>query len=323
MFVDDSRDFLLNFTLQLDENIAFQLHDSPYKALEVIHQAQKPSQVNERVLSEYLDASGCPITNYTVNLDLAAIHWEVYNPQRFNEVSVVVVDYAMPGMSGLEFCSRMENSPIKRVLLTGKADEKTAVQAFNEGIIDLYIQKQNTNITKLINESIASMQLRYFQNMSDIITKMLSVSSPSCLQDYEFSKLFFALIEEHKIVEYYLTENSGSFLLLDGDANISYLVIKTEQDLKLNYELALDNKAPQQVLEKLKTGEVIPYFWQTNNFSQSQWDDWATYLHPAKKLVGKETYYYAYIENPTIPDLHPEKIVSYNSYLEQLDSSFR
>ena len=50
-----------------------------------------------------------------------------------------------------------------------------------------------------------------------MIVRMLSVTSPNCLQDKKFADFFIALCEEKKIVEYYLADNSGSFLLLDED----------------------------------------------------------------------------------------------------------
>lgn len=323
MFVDDSRDFLLNFTLQLDESIAFKLYNSPQDALKSLNMAHHPDQqqFNERCLTEYLDAEGSPLTNFTVNLDLAAIHWEVYNPQRFSEISVVVVDYAMPGMNGLEFFKQMENSQVKRILLTGRADERTAVEAFNDGIIDLYIQKQNPNITEVINKSIAKMQFSYFQNMSEIIIKMLSVTSPNCLQDPAFFELFDRIRKENNICEYYLTENSGSFLMLDADGKISYFIVKTEQDLRLHYELAQDNNAPEQILEQLRSGEMIPYFWQIDSMYQGEWNDWSTYLYPAQKAQGQETYYYAVIKEPPNSDIKADRILSYNAYLDQLDFS--
>lgn len=319
MFVDDSRDFLLNFTLQLNDDISFDIHHSAFDALEALEKKHQPEQINEKVLTEYMDAEGCPMTNYTVNVNLSAIHGEVFNPQRFKEVSVVVVDYAMPGMNGLEFCQKLENSPVKRILLTGRADEKTAVQAFNDGIIDMYIPKQAPNITKQINEGIATMQFRYFQSMSDIVIRMLSVHSPNCLQDPAFINMFEEIKKEHKIIEYYLTENSGSFLLMDIDGNINYLIVKSQQDMDLHYEMAIDNKVPEMILEQLKNGEKIPYFWHSENYYQAEWSDWSTYLYPAKKLVGSETYYYAFVEKPLSADIQPSKIVSYGQYLDKVE----
>ncbi|WBV66098.1 hypothetical protein PGH44_00390 [Legionella pneumophila] len=115
VFVDDSRDFLLNFVLQLDEGLAYRVFDSPFEALDCIKQKRCELELlSERCLSEYTEAKNCPLTNHTINLDLAAIHAEVYNSRRFSEISVVVVDYAMPGMDGLEFCRRIEDTNIKK-----------------------------------------------------------------------------------------------------------------------------------------------------------------------------------------------------------------
>jgi len=319
VFVDDSREFLMNFTLQLDDDLAYRIFDSPYEALDAIYTQKKQSEhFSQRCMTEYLDSNNWPMTNQTVNVDLAAIHYEVYNPQRFGEISVVVVDYAMPGMNGLEFCRRIENDSIKKILLTGQADEKTAIEAFNAGIIHRFIQKGDPNVTQNIMTSIHQLQRHYFQNMSDMVVRMLSVNSPNCLQDEKFAEFFRQLRADNNIVEFYLTENSGSFLMLDADGNLSYLIMKHQNDLKLHYDLALDNKAPQDVLDVLKTGAKIPCFWQSEGY-HSEWTDWSTCLVPAHKLVCDDTYYYAYLKSAIPFEVRRDKISSYNEFLKRTD----
>ncbi len=317
VFVDDSREFLVNFTLQMDDRMAYRIFDSPYDALDLINAAQREvDNLNQRCVSEYVESNAWPMTNQTINIDLAAIHWEVYNPRRFAEVSVVIVDYAMPGMNGLEFCSRMGNSPVKKILLTGQADERTAIEAFNDGIIDRFVQKNDPNVTQLIQKNIEKLQWEYFRDMSDMVANMLAVNSPSCLQDPKFADFFMNICEENNIIEFYLTENSGSFLLLDEQANPSCLIMKTSQDLKHHYDLALDNQAPQEVLDKLKTGEEIPYFWQADSYQQ-EWNDWASCLFPAKRVECKENYYYVLIKDPRSFDIRRDKILSYHTHSGQ------
>ena len=93
LFIDDNRDFLQNFTLQLSDDLAYRLYESPTEALELILSEEKETEdFHKRCVSEYLYVDTWPMTNHTVNLDLAAIHWEVYNAKRFSEISVVVVD---------------------------------------------------------------------------------------------------------------------------------------------------------------------------------------------------------------------------------------
>jgi len=290
---------------------------SPYEALQLINNNQQRSEhFSQRCISEYLDSTDkWPMTNQTINIDLAAIHTEVYNPLRFNEISVLVVDYAMPGMNGLELCQQIENPAIKKILLTGQADETIAINAFNAGIIHRYIRKHEPNVTEIIRNTIQQLQQQYFHQVSESIITMLAVNSPNYLQDRKFADFFYQLVKENNIVEYYLTENSGSFLLLDEMANTSCLIMKNEQDLQLHYDLALDNKAPKEILEQLRTGEKIPCFWQPDGY-QTEWTDWATCLVPAKKLVCNETYYYAYTKTPISFDIRQDKILSFHDYLK-------
>ncbi|KTD22060.1 Response regulator containing a CheY-like receiver domain and an HD-GYP domain [Legionella lansingensis] len=320
LFIDDSRDFLLNFVLQLDEGLAYRVFDSPFDALECIHKnGCELDMLSQRCLTEYTEAQNCPLTNHTVNLNLAAIHAEVYNPRRFSEISVVVVDYAMPGMDGIEFCRRIDNTKIKKILLTGQADEKLAIEAFNEGLIHRYIQKSDPHASELITKSIYDLQLQYFQVMSDTIVRMLSVTSPSCLYDKKFAEFFLQLCQERRIVEYYLADNSGSFLLLDEDANVSFLIVKSESDMQLHYDLALDNGASDEVLDQLANGEKIPCFWQANTQTPA-WDDWSSCLVPAQRFVSDEVYFYAYASGPALFEVQQNKIRSYHHHLEELDA---
>jgi len=320
LFVDDSRDFLLNFVLQLDEGLAYRIYDSPFEALESIKQKHyELEKLNQRCASEYTEAKNCPLTNYTVNLDLAAIHAEVYNPHRFSEVSVVVVDYAMPGMNGVEFCRQLESPNIKKILLTGQADESVAIQAFNDGLIHRYVKKSDPNVANLITDNIEQLQQQYFLDMSATVLKLLAMSSPTCLNDENFSRFFKQLRQEKGIVEFYLADNSGSFLLLDDDANISFLIMRSEADMKLYYDLALDNGAPESVLEHLSKREKLPCFWQANDLV-TEWDEWATYLLPANKITSNENYYYAYIEGTVLFNVKQEKLLSYHRYLDEIDA---
>ncbi len=320
LLIDDSRDFLLNFVLQLDEGLACKIYDSPFDALEYLNQERcELDLLNKRCLTEYTEAKNCPLTNHTINLDLAAVHAEIYNPLRFSEISVVVVDYMMPGMDGLELCRQISNPNIKKILLTGQADEKLVIDAFNEGVIHRYVKKSDANAAELITKNIYELQYQYFQSMSNMIVRMLSVSSPSCLQDKNYQAFFKDLLKEKNIVEYYMADNSGSFLMLDEDAGISFLIVRTQDDLRLYYDFALDNGAPEDVLEQIVSGGKIPCFWTSNSLAP-QWSEWAACMVPAKVFTSDEKYYYAYIQGSALFDVRQEKILSYHRYLEDLDA---
>jgi CheY-like chemotaxis protein len=321
LFIDDNRDFLMNFTLQLADDVAYRTFDSPFEALEALRELN--SQTNElmgRCVTQYHDSTASPLTNQTVNVDLSAIHSEVYNPNRFAEVSVVVVDYAMPGMNGIEFCEHIKNDQVQKILLTGQADESVAVDAFNEGIIHRYIQKSHPDVLQRVLDNIAVLQAHYFQNMSEIITQMLSVNAPVCLRDTTFANAFREYRMQHDIVEFYLLESSGSFLMLDKDGKVSFFIVKSEQDLSMDYDLAKDIQAPSGILSQIASGDkiqIIPHL-------QGKWlheEDWNDYLLPAEKLIGKQTYYYAVTHHHPQYPLDAAGVASYGRYLATLASS--
>src|SRR5699024_5604677 len=123
VLVDDNLDFLGNLSLQLDADLAYRLFDSPNKALEQLNNAARTRPLSERFFATIKDnRQGVP-AEPVLRLDLAAIQREVRNTHRFAETAVVMVDYAMPKMNGLEFCKQIRNPHVKKVLFTGVADE--------------------------------------------------------------------------------------------------------------------------------------------------------------------------------------------------------
>ncbi|GGI89173.1 response regulator [Legionella impletisoli] len=320
VFLDDNRDFLLNFVLQLDEEVAYRIFDNPSKALDYIHHKHCEFEfLNQRYLNEYYESKPDMGMQTNFRSDLAVVHAEVYNPNRFAELSVVVVDYAMPGMDGLEFCRRIENPNIKKILLSGQADEKLAVEAFNEGLIDRYIKKNETNAAELIIKSIYELQQQYFQSMSDAIERMLSIKTPACLSDKHFMQFFQGILEANGIIEYYLADHSGSFFMLDEDANTSFLIVKNEYDMNACQELASAHGASQKVIEELTSRRKIPGLWASKVLNTSA-GDWISCLLPAQKLDAPYPYYYAYLRGNDLFSVRQPKILSYNRYMEELDA---
>ena len=319
LFLDDSRDFLLNFVLQLDEGVAYRIFDAPNPALDYIQNKRcELDLLSHQALHGYAQGQN-PQHAAGNKLALTAIHEEVYNPHRFAEVSVVVVDYAMPGMNGLEFCRCIENNNIKKILLTGQADEKMAIAAFNEGLIHRYIKKSDINAAELITKSIYELQFQYFQAMSEVIARTLSVATPASIYDKKFVQFFEQLCAEHNIIEYYLADSSGSYFMLDEDANTSFLIVKNEEDILRDYEWARENGASEELLVQLASGEKIPSNWQAQTV-HSGLNQWISCLIPAQKLVLDETYYYAYLQGNVLFDVRQPKILSYHRYLEELDA---
>ncbi len=62
---------------------------------------------------------------------------------RVNKVDLVISDYLMPKMNGLEFLAKVKevDPQITRVILTGYADKENAIKAINDVGLFQYLQK--------------------------------------------------------------------------------------------------------------------------------------------------------------------------------------
>lgn len=256
-----------------------------------------------------------------VRFDLKKIHKQIFNAQRFNEMTILVVDYQMPNMTGVEFCKAIKNYDIKRIMLTGEADHEIAVDAFNKGLINKFIKKQaGVEINKLISQAIMELQIEYFRDLSQPIINSLINShehSASCIQDENFSDFLFKLLIENNYVEYYLLENKGNFLLLSEAGEVSWLGVRDEQELQAEivYAQELYDEEPsdeaKKILEKIKQKHAIPFFYSDDDYAKV-FLEWESYLHPLRVgKCGDKTYYYSLIKGRSNYDLDVKNIKAF------------
>jgi CheY-like chemotaxis protein len=317
MFVDDNAAFLMNLSLQLDGNIAYKLFSSPINALiEVNATSHSTSQANE-FFSRHTDSDDLSFSRQLIDLNLDEIHRLIHDERRFAEVSVIVVDYAMPEMNGLDFLKNLKNKNIKRILLTGIADEKIAVKAFNDGLIDRFILKSDQSALTSLNALIIELQSQYFEQAGKILNDALAIGAQRFLHDPAFAKIFNTLCRENHIVEYYLCNNPDGFLLLDAQGIMSRLVVYTDIDLQAQMEIAHEQNAPQAMLEELKRGNKVPYFWKTRGYYHPDLTNWGDYLHAASTLQGKQAYHYALVKGSGTSGR--DAVLPYSEFLDRLD----
>ena len=319
--IDDSPDFLVNLSLNLDPMLAFRVFDSPSATLAALNSEHASAPGPERFFSVYQQREEHSFDHHVIDLNMSRIHREVFNDKRFERYSVVVVDYEMPEIDGLEFCRRIAHSPVRKILLTGKADEKVAVQAFNAGIIDRFILKQDPDATALLQETIREMQEVYFQNIERMMEDALNIGPLHFLRDPFFAELFRKICAELKIVEFYLCSSPDGIVLLDGDGAVTLLLVCSDETMRMHYEVAFDNAAPAALLDELIKGTSVPYFWRSRGLYSRQYFDWRSYVHAAQECNGLQRYRYALVKNAR--GLLVPSIFSYHQYLKQLDDTGR
>lgn len=307
--VDDDQTILENLVPCLDDSTSIHVtFHNPFKALEHIN-----AQPKHEIFSDQLVALTNAEEWQHVRLDfnIYDLYKEVHNPNRFKQISAIVIDYHMPGINGLEFCAKINNSRIQKILLTGDEDENIAIEAFNQGLIQSYVKKHEFESIKKLKKAIAEAQLNYFQHLSRLTMCAATFDkSTTALEDPLFVELFFDIIRENNIVEHYLHETTGTFLFLNKKGETSSLFTFTQEQLDI-ISAFHDYSGP--LFDSLKAYEKILCFHSRETVEVPSPSQWHQYARPAQFLQGSQNYYYAY--GPNGFDLDHNQILSFDSYL--------
>ena len=139
VFVDDNTEFLATLSMAFPKQFNLTLFDDTDLALKYINEHQREDHLIKK--NEKPKPEG--ESEVWVKQVLTRQNLKRFDELRIKEVSVVVVDYSMPSMNGIEFCESIKNSSIKKILLTGHATSTDAVKAFNNNTIHYYLKKND------------------------------------------------------------------------------------------------------------------------------------------------------------------------------------
>src|ERR1700738_518164 len=157
LLVDDNPSFLENFSSALDENFSFILFDNPHQALKIL--TEKNSIFNEiSSLATFVNSNEYDDENPLKKIDYSKLSDLIYHKKRYNEISVAIVDYTMPKMNGVEFCKKISNSRLKKIMLTGDAGYEVGIKSFNHDLIDAFVPKDTVNVFNEVNQYIKKMR---------------------------------------------------------------------------------------------------------------------------------------------------------------------
>jgi CheY-like chemotaxis protein len=325
LLVDDDKEYLENVENFLDNGTAiYKSFNNPLEVYEYIKTHFKRQHLPDLCVDQKIDTARF---NREINVNLEPIQQEVFNPKRFEHISVVVADHDMPEMKGLELLKKLKNLPIRKILLTGRATVQEALAAFNEGIIDQFISKDIENFEDYVNETIKKQCIEQFKSDTKIIINSLvferSGYEPSCLNSEAFMTLLDNLVNEHHVSEYYLIDDSGSYIFFDNNGKASWLIVKNADDLNTDIMLAEDSDEPpsQEIIQQLKEHKLILALLSDDN-REIPAKDWMErgLLHPLKKFTSdRQDYYYAYFgkDNGSY-GVDKDKIISFRKYQEEL-----
>lgn len=315
VLVDDSASFLVSTAFQLNPQLPLKTFHDTQAALKWINHAYLNSIKNTDPIHVGYDEETDSFERRKVSIDLDKIYRTVLKRHRFETPSVLVIDYAMPEMDGITFCEAIKDLPCKKILLTGQADEKLAVDAFNRKLIDRFIRKNSPDSLAHLETEILNLQKEYFIDDSNTLKDLLSRHSYSFLSDPAIEDLVTQLCEQYHFVEYYLFPNPSGILFFDMKGKATLLVIETKAQLQSQLEVAQDYDAPPELISALKGVKLVTFFSDTGGmYTDAVGDDWLSYCLPSQLCRGRVNYYWALFDLP--PKFLPGQIYSYEAFLK-------
>ncbi|MGJ7917048.1 hypothetical protein ACI48D_16440 [Massilia sp. LXY-6] len=294
VLVDDSPSFLHSLRFQLGPafpSIAFS--DTGAAIAWLRRHAAAPAAL-AGLLSPSVDTYTFAPQPYNIALHIEQVCGIRLQPERFLTPSVLVVDYAMPGMDGIAFCEAVRELPCRKILLTGVADERVAIEAFNRGLIDRYVRKSDVHALDRLEAELTRLQEGFFLAQSETLRMLLALHDYSFVNDPAICGLVRELGARHKIVEHYLYNSPPGFLMMDRDARPWLLAVESEHGMNAHFEIALDGGAPPSLLEALEQRRMVPNFSDGDGmYSPVRHKEWHRFTAPAQVCHGREPYYWA------------------------------
>lgn len=176
---------------------------------------------------------------------------------RHSFTQVCVVDYAMPGMNGLETLSELMDWSGARVLLTGQADEQIAVQAFNQALIDQFIPKQIAGASRRIIDTVQHLMNRAHPRHAQIWRSTLSARQAAALAVPSVGTQLADYARRHW-VEYIVVGHPFGILGQSASGLVSWLQLESPQGLADLAELAQTQGFGEQAIAAIRAGQQLP-----------------------------------------------------------------
>lgn len=179
------------------------------------------------------------------------------HPHRHALTHVGVSDHTMPGLSGLELFAQLRTGwPGARVLLTGQADERVAVEAFNHGLIDQYIPKQASEMGALLARGLDRLADHCHDRHDAIWRATLRPQQMALFRQGGAGRALKAYMDR-AWVEYVVLGDPFGVLGLDAEGRASWLQFAHRESLHAQAESARAEGASEEALQALRAGQGL------------------------------------------------------------------
>lgn len=277
IIVDDDYSFTQSILLKM-HGTNFTPYNSPQEALNYLLNVYQPTLSKADLLAknpQIADSS----TEHVINVNIEKLNQMFLNTGH-HDISVLFVDYHMPEMNGIDFLKQINHLPIQKALITGEQDYRIGIEAFNSGLVDAYIRKDDPDFATKLHSITAELEWKYFIEMSNLISE---IPEFNYLKNIHFVAAFKQFIDANKITAFCLTHIDGNITAQNERNEQKHLLIRDISQLQELSKLAEDDGGSPETIENLNQGKVIPFF-GSKEYWQIPANQWEKSLYPADRL---------------------------------------
>ncbi len=261
MIVDDDNDYLDLLSKELKN-----INCSIFNSSEEIIKNLDPIHIT---INYFLE------DNFIGIRDLNYSNIEQFVNKHENKQGILIADYSMPNINGIELLTKYYYATLRKILLTNVFTMEEAIDALHKKHINYYLPKERTAI---LLEVIKEQQLIFFEEITQSIIKVLHSNNSSYLKflsDKIYINIFNEICQKYNIKKYYIINSYGNYYL-ENDTNKYIFSIYSKDDL---IEIAKDFSEDSKY--NIQHGNLIPSF-----FSEE-------HNMPLIEAIKSENYFYA------------------------------
>ena len=232
-----------------------------------------------------------------IRYDLSNLRKRLDDPNKEDEISVLVVDYDMPKVDGISFCRQINkiNPNIYKIFLTGTAEKDEVIDAMQDGLIDFYISKSDKNLMDKLRGAVLKGKKEYFKRVCRELCNILlnKIIYRTYIDDSNYINFIKNIISSETINQYCLIEDIGSYFIKEENKE-KLIIVSDEEKQKGTVEYLkdmIDRKQEREILEGLQI--LDNYSLENDKLVDKSSIMYYKYIYPSEKIPGFEKVFFA------------------------------